>query len=554
VTAAPPTITSVSPTQDTQGQAFSVTITGTYFTGATVVSFGTGITVNSFTVDSATQITANITIAPTAATGTRDVSVTTPGGTATLTGGFTVTAAPPTITSITPNQDDQGQAFSVTITGTYFTGSSSVNFGTGITVNNFTVDSPTQITANISIDPTATTGARDVSVTTPGGTATLTGGFTVTAAPPTISSVSPDQGNQDQTLDVTITGTYLTGATVVGFGAEITVNSFTLDSSTQITANITIAPAAATGARDVSVTTPGGTATLTGGLTVYLSIWSSMSSGTTNNLLGVWGSSASDVFAVGNSGTILHYDGSTWSSMSSGTTSHLRGVWGSSASDVFAMGNSGTILHYDGSTWSPMTSGTTNTLRGIWGSSSSDVLVVANSGAILHYDGSTWSPMSSGTTNTLYGVWGSSATDVFVMGASGTILHYDGSVWSSMTSGTTNTLYGAWGTSPYDVFAVGRTGTILHYMQYTAPPISSVSPTQGTQGQTLDVIITGTHFTGTTLVSFGVGITVNSFTVDSATQITANITIDVAATTGARDVMVTTPGGTGTMAGGFTMI
>jgi hypothetical protein len=67
-----------------------------------------------------------------------------------------------------------------------------------------------------------------------------------------------------------------------------------------------------------------------------------------NSLLGVWGSSGSDVFAVGGSGTILHYDGSSWSSMSSGTSNHLGGVWGSSGSDVFAVGEGGTVLHYSG--------------------------------------------------------------------------------------------------------------------------------------------------------------------------------------------------------------
>ena len=32
--------------------------------------------------------------------------------------------------------------------------------------------------------------------------------------------------------------------------------------------------------------------------------------------------------------------------MSSGTTEWLYGVWGSCGSDVFAVGDSGTILHY----------------------------------------------------------------------------------------------------------------------------------------------------------------------------------------------------------------
>jgi len=85
-----PTITAVNPASGLWGQNLQVIITGTNFNGATAVSFGTGITVNSFTMNSATQITANISITPGSAPGARDVSVTTPGVTATLTGGFTV--------------------------------------------------------------------------------------------------------------------------------------------------------------------------------------------------------------------------------------------------------------------------------------------------------------------------------------------------------------------------------------------------------------------------------------------------------------------------------
>jgi hypothetical protein len=62
----------------------------------------------------------------------------------------------------------------------------------------------------------------------------------------------------------------------------------------------------------------------------------------------VWGSSGSDVFAVGDGDTILHYDGADWSAMSSGTYHRLYGVWGSSDRDVFAVGGGGAILHYSG--------------------------------------------------------------------------------------------------------------------------------------------------------------------------------------------------------------
>ena len=87
-----------------------------------------------------------------------------------------------------------------------------------------------------------------------------------------------------------------------------------------------------------------------------------------------------------------------------GNTFH--GIWGSSPSNVFAVGKVGTILHYNGSTWSPIPTGTTKTLTGVWGSSASNVFVVGGNGKILHYNGSNWSPMASGTTTTLNGIWG----------------------------------------------------------------------------------------------------------------------------------------------------
>jgi len=243
-----------------------------------------------------------------------------------------------------------------------------------------------------------------------------------------------------------------------------------------------------------------------------------MNSGTTNNLKDVWGSSATDIFAVGADGIILHYDGNpegTWSAMDSSiTTNTLNGVWGSSASDVFAVGDDGIILHYDGNpegTWSVMDNSiSSSTLNDVWGSSPSDVFAVGWNGTILHYDddGSGWDAIGSQETQAHYfgGVWGSSATDVYVVGGftdneifhydgatwvntfssegnelflqavwgssasnvfavgtGGITHHYKGSVWDTMNSGTTNTLKDVWGSSASDVFAVGVNGTLLHY-------------------------------------------------------------------------------------------
>jgi IPT/TIG domain len=156
-----PTITSFTPTSGPAGT--SVTITGTNFTGATSVTFNNMTA--TFTVNSATQITATV---PTTAT-TGPIRVTTPGGTTSNLTNFTV--PPPTITSFAPTFGPAGT--SVTITGTNFTGATSVTFN-NVTAT-FTVNSATQITATV--PATATTGP--IKVTTPAGSASSTTNFTV---------------------------------------------------------------------------------------------------------------------------------------------------------------------------------------------------------------------------------------------------------------------------------------------------------------------------------------------------------------------------------------
>jgi len=109
VTATPsaaPIITSVSPAEGHRSDILTVTVAGSNFTGATVVSFGSGISTSSFLVDNPAQITAHIAVAADAAYGTRNVSVTTPIGTGTGVDKFEVTA---------PTQDAATVALSMTM-------------------------------------------------------------------------------------------------------------------------------------------------------------------------------------------------------------------------------------------------------------------------------------------------------------------------------------------------------------------------------------------------------------------------------------------------------
>ncbi|MCP4346651.1 MAG: choice-of-anchor D domain-containing protein [Desulfobacterales bacterium] len=280
------------------------------------------------------------------------------------------------------------------------------------------------------------------------------------------------------------------------------------------------------------------------------SSWNSMDSGTPNVLSNIWGSSGSDVFAVGEKGTIMHYNGSSWNAMNSGTEHDLNGIWGSSGSDVFAVADRGIILHYNGSSWSTMNSGTSRFLYSIWGSSASDIFAVGNYGTILHYDGTSWSTVNLGTKIHLsiedigihfHSIWGSSASDIFAVGY-GTILHYDGTSWSAMNSGTSRSLHSIWGSSASNVFAVGDNGTVLHHNGTCPVSISSVSPGAGLSDSATDITITGMNFAPDTKVMIGDTV-ITDVTIVSLTEIRA--TVPSGLEPGTYSITVTNPDSAG---------
>jgi hypothetical protein len=265
-TAAPaaPTLTSISPNQGIQGLTYTnVVLTGTNFIGVSSINVsGTRVTVSSFTTNSTTQITATFVIAGNANSGARNVTVTAAGGTTTDTVTFTIVQ--PRLTSIAPIQGTRGNRVPVTITGSGLTGTTAVTVsGLNITATNVVVVSDTQVTATLNIlDNASTTGTRQISTTNSGGANSANSvSFTVvSAATPTLTSISPTSGTHNTTVPVTLTGTNFTPISTINVsGTGITVSNVNVVSSTQITANFVITNFALRTTRNVSVTTGGGT-------------------------------------------------------------------------------------------------------------------------------------------------------------------------------------------------------------------------------------------------------------------------------------------------------
>ncbi|MEJ7812274.1 MAG: Ig-like domain-containing protein [Gemmatimonadaceae bacterium] len=75
-------------------------------------------------------------------------------------------------------------------------------------------------------------------------------------------------------------------------------------------------------------------------------------------LLGIWGTSTSDVYVVGTGSTILHWNGSAWTLQIpyNGAGPALTDVQGRGPNEVYATGSMGTILRWNGSAWTDISS------------------------------------------------------------------------------------------------------------------------------------------------------------------------------------------------------
>lgn len=186
----------------------------------------------------------------------------------------------------------------------------------------------------------------------------------------------------------------------------------------------------------------------------------------------VWGASAEDVFVVGGvrNGLIYHFDGDSWEPMQPPPkTPALIWVFGFAPDDVYAVGERGAFIHYDGDRWTDLDSNTSKVLWGAWGSAPDALWLVGGEigrgrPTIRRWNGSESEVFEVDPAeyhedvHALFKVWGDGST-VYAVGQAGTILRYAGDSWTGMETGeTSHDFISIWGTSPDEVVAVGGRG------------------------------------------------------------------------------------------------
>jgi len=201
-----PALTGILPASGAPGTSVNVVLTGANMVSPIVAVNGEGVAVTNVQVRNSESVTATFTVAPGAASGAREVAITTAGGVSSSVA-FTVMLPQPTLSSIVPAvgvRDPRGAPLEVTLTGTNFVSALALDAGAGITVIGINVLSSTKATAMLRVETSATLGARQVSVTTSGGTSGPAA-FTVTDAFPDLSIRSSHNGNFAAGFDETYT-------------------------------------------------------------------------------------------------------------------------------------------------------------------------------------------------------------------------------------------------------------------------------------------------------------------------------------------------------------
>jgi hypothetical protein len=106
----------------------------------------------------------------------------------------------------------------------------------------------------------------------------------------------------------------------------------------------------------------------------------------------VWGSSGSDVYIAAPyvcdlgpppcGGSLVHFNGQAWSDAADFGRAVVS-IWGTSAGDIFAVGDE--MMHFDGVSWNSISAGDRGGAEAVWAGSPSDDFAVGRKGLILHY-------------------------------------------------------------------------------------------------------------------------------------------------------------------------
>ncbi|MFT7579547.1 MAG: hypothetical protein ACI9MR_001213 [Myxococcota bacterium] len=233
--------------------------------------------------------------------------------------------------------------------------------------------------------------------------------------------------------------------------------------------------------------------------------------GVTQDVHAMHGSGNERLWAVGDEGTVLAFNGNFWGVQQTPTREVLRGIWAGTDLDgdtpqVWAVGDNGVVMRWTGLVWDPITvqvglgnvnwegvygvgdevwmwgdaglwahNGgsmrqvivdiTTGAIRQVWSDGTDSAWIVGDDGIIRRYLGSGGGPMVSmdRAGSDFYAIHGNAPDNVWAVGGNGRIARYNGDTWFDFIPVTRRDLHAVHAVSNNDAWAVGDAGEVLHW-------------------------------------------------------------------------------------------
>ncbi len=198
-----------------------------------------------------------------------------------------------------------------------------------------------------------------------------------------------------------------------------------------------------------------------------------------NDLRRMWGFPDGTFYAVGDAGTVVHYDGAYLTMVDVPTREDLHGIWAGSPTDVYVAGFNGSLLHFDGAEWVRVRTPTSTDLFAVWASTSDDVFIAGADGTVWNLRSGKSFDYRLLSRGRFRAMWGYGHDDVYVGGSHSALFHFDGSAWDKIDIGVT--LYGdieirdMWGPAPGSLSLVADRN-ILWFEGPTWNAIATISP------------------------------------------------------------------------------
>ncbi len=261
------TVDSVAPGSVVRGRATEVIVRGTDLDAVTAARLAGDGAIIAGVEALPSVLTLAVQVGDRALLGPRALTLEGSGGDVDA-GALEVVAGPAEVFSSTPSTTGRATTFTLSVTGRNLDTVTAASFGDGVSATAWAAESPVRASAQVTVSAAAFSGARALTLATPGGVVSFEAALTIEGGEPTVANLVPAALARGASATIRVEGQNLDRVTDLRFGSRIFASGFTVESPTRATIDVSVGEDATAGARAVTAIVDEVPRTLAASLTV----------------------------------------------------------------------------------------------------------------------------------------------------------------------------------------------------------------------------------------------------------------------------------------------